>query len=411
MAKRSPQQPLKIQYLPTSALRPAENNPRVMPPREMEALKNALSHWGFVDPIVARPLRDGTLEIIGGHQRVTAAQEMGIAEVPVVVIDVSEVDAMILNEALNRIHGTWDEPQLALHQAAISLLGGDLTLTGFTASELLHISGGKTGLTDPDDVPDPPPEPITKTGDLWQCGTHRLLCGDATKPEDVERLMAGEKAALMATDPTYLVNYRGGSHPQSRVNRAEVKDKHWDDYHDPEMAVEFFAKFLRLGLEHLAPNSAIYQWHANMRQGLVQQAWHECGLLVHQVIIWAKSRGVRTHSHYMWQHEPCFYGWVEGKQPSSKPPPNVTTVWNVDQRGDSDNIHPTQKPVELFERPISYHTEADEVCYEPFLGSGTTMIACERLGRRCYGMEIGPHYVDVAVKRWEEFTGGKAERI
>ena len=140
----------------------------------------------------------------------------------------------------------------------------------------------------------------------------------------------------------------------------------------------------------------------------MEQAWRESGLLVHQQIIWAKARGVLTHSHYLWAHEPCFYGWVEGHQPSKKPPASERTIWQLDQQGSSMNIHPTQKPLELFLRPIEYHTEVGDLCYEPFLGSGTQLIAAEKLGRVCYALEREPQYVDVAVKRWESFTGEQA---
>ena len=141
---------------------------------------------------------------------------------------------------------------------------------------------------------------------------------------------------------------------------------------------------------------------------MVEQAWTACGLLVHQQIIWVKARGVLTHSHYLWAHEPCFYGWVEGQPPSKKPPSNERTVWQLDQQGNSMNIHPTQKPLELFMKPIEFHTEIGDICYEPFLGSGTQLIAAEKLSRRCFAMEKEPSFVDVAVLRWEAFTGQKA---
>jgi len=253
-------------------------------------------------------------------------------------------------------------------------------------------------------------EPRTKLGDLWHLGDHRLLCADSTDPASVERLMDNAKAALLATDPPYLVNYQGGNHPQSRHNSAKTKDKHWDDYEDPEAAVAFYVGFLRAALPHLAPNTAIYQWHAHRRQALVEAAWKDCGLLVHQQLIWAKARGVLTHSHYLWAHEPCFYGWVEGAPPSRKPPANESTVWQIDQQGASMGIHPTQKPLALFERPMSYHTAPGAICYEPFAGSGTQLIAAERLGRRCYAIELEPRYVDVAVARWEAFAGRPAAR-
>ena len=229
------------------------------------------------------------------------------------------------------------------------------------------------------------------------------------EPEDVNRLMNGQKASLLATDPPYLVDYSGGNHPASKGNKGNPgKDKNWDEYVDPEVSVEFYRKFLSLGLEHLEPNSAIYQWHAHKRQALVEQAWVACGLLVHQQIIWAKARGVLTHSLYMWQHEPCFFGWVQGQPPSKKPPSDRTTVWHVDQQGSSMNIHPTQKPLELFLWPIEYHTEVGQIVYEPFSGSGTQIIAAEKLGRRCFAMEQEPRFVDIARMRWESFTGEKA---
>ena len=174
--------------------------------------------------------------------------------------------------------------------------------------------------------------------------------------------------------------------------------------------MKFYTDFLKLGLDHLKENSAIYQWHAHRRQTFVDQAWNACGLLTHQEIIWVKARGVLTHSHYLWSHEPCLYGWVQGKPPTKKPPSNERTVWQLDQQGSSMKIHPTQKPVELFMRPIEYHTEFGDICYEPFLGSGTQIIAAEKLSRRCYAMEQEPLYVDVARLRWEAFTGEKATK-
>ena len=221
--------------------------------------------------------------------------------------------------------------------------------------------------------------------------------------------MNGKKASLMATDPPYLVDYSGGNHLAPAGSKAKTgHDNQWDEYADPESSVEFFRSFLTLAQEHLKTNSAVYQWHAYKRQALVEQAWRESGLLVHQQIIWVKARGVLTHSHYLWSHEPCFYGWVEGHQPSKKPPANERTIWQLDQQGSSMNIHPTQKPLELFLRPIEFHTESGDICYEPFLGSGTQLIAAEKLGRTCYAMEREPQYVDVAVKRWESFTGETA---
>ncbi len=231
--------------------------------------------------------------------------------------------------------------------------------------------------------------------------------GDSTDVGAVARLFDGKQAALLATDPPYLVDYQGGDHPTSNANKGrKTKDKHWDDYHDPAAAVAFYAGFLKAALPHLVPDAPVYQWHATRRQALVEQAWREAGLLVHQTIIWAKERAVLTHSHYMWGHEPCFYGWVEGQQPKRKPPADTSTVWRI--ASESLGVHPTQKPLEIFERPISYHTQPGDVCYEPFAGSGTQFIAAERLGRVCYGLELDAHFATVILARFEAFSGKEA---
>ena len=175
--------------------------------------------------------------------------------------------------------------------------------------------------------------------------------------------------------------------------------------------MQFYVDFLEAARPHLETKAQIYQWHANTQQPLVAAAWDRLDLLQPQVVVRVKTRGVLTRSRFMWRHEPCMYGWNEGKQPVLKPPANETTVRHVDQKGEQVGIHPTQKPVELFKRPIHYHTKTGELCYEPFLGSGTCLIAAETTGRRCYGMEREPAYVDVVVARWERFTGKKAERI
>ena len=222
--------------------------------------------------------------------------------------------------------------------------------------------------------------------------------------------MAGEKASLLATDPPYLVDYSGGNHPQSWANKPDVKDKTWDQYVDPEKGSAFFLAFLQAALPHCEPRVPVYQWHATRRQVMVELAWIKAGLLVHQTIVWVKARPVLTRSHFMWQMEPCFYGWIEGNMPAQgrKPPPAESNVWQIDQQGQQDGIHPTQKPVALFERPITWHTKAGEVVLEPFSGSGTQIIAAEATGRRCCAMEISPGFVDAGVARWQKATGRQA---
>jgi DNA modification methylase len=409
---------IDIVRVPIGELRPDPANPRRISDQELESLTRSIRQFGLVDPIIARR-EDKT--VIGGHQRLVAARRLGLKQVPVVFLDLSPEQARLLNLSLNRIGGAWDQDLLArLLKELKDIPDVDLSLTGFSEEELKKYLKGLESREKRERLESFDLEaaleaaraaPVAHTGDLWRLGDHRLLCGDSTKRDDVARLMNSQKASLLATDPPYLVDYSGGNHPASKGNKGKPnRDKNWDEYVDPEASVSFFRSFLSQALEHLKPNSAIYQWHAHRRQALVEQAWTQCGLLVHQQIIWLKARGVLTHSHYLWSHEPCFYGWREGQPPSRRPPSNQRTVWELDQQGSSMNIHPTQKPLELFLRPIEYHTEPGDICYEPFLGSGTQLIAAEKLGRVCYAMEREPQYVDVAVMRWEAFTEEKAIR-
>ena len=242
-------------------------------------------------------------------------------------------------------------------------------------------------------------------------GPHRIACLDSTKAEDVALLMNGEHASLMVTDPPYLVDYDGSGHPHSWANRPATKDKTWDAYRDHEQAVGFYAAFLNVALEEaLTPDAAVYQCYAILRSEFIWQAWREVGLLPHAVCIWRKSRAVLTHSWFMWDFEPLMVGWPKGHQPKAKPPASERAVWEIGSaiEDGAAGIHPTQKPVELFRRPIEWHLAKDGVIYEPFSGSGTCLIAAEMTGRRCYAVEISPQFVDQAILRWQRFSGREA---
>jgi DNA modification methylase len=405
---------LTVVEVPIDQLRPDPANPRRISDAELEALTRSLREWGFVQPVLVRR-EDNT--VIGGHQRLTAARRLGLKTVPAIFLDLTVEQARTLNLALNKISGEWDPDLLGRLLHDLKLADVDLSLSGFAEDEIAKLLKSlelrdKRERQEKFDLEEAleqaRKEPVTRKGDLWLLGDHRLLCGDATEPADVARLMDGKQARLLATDPPYLVDYDGGNRAATKANRGYMH-KSWDDYHDPQTSVEFFSKFLRAALPHLAPRTPIYQWHATIRQHLVMKAWAECGLHLHQTIVWVKPRAVLTRSHYMWNHEPCFYGWVEGQMPKRKPPAGTKTVWEIGS--ENDNIHPTQKPLEVFLRPLEYHTEVGEVCYEPFSGSGTQLVAAEKLARRCFAMELEPHYVDVAVWRWEAFTGEKARRL
>jgi DNA modification methylase len=403
----------QVEDVAVERLTPAPWNPRSISDARFQNLCRSLEQ----DPefLQLRPIlatKDGT--VFAGNMRLRAAQHLGWETVPAILVDIPEQLAKERAMRDNAQWGEWEEDDLAALLEELKVSGSDLDLLGFDERDLrnlLNKLANEGGLTDPYDVPEMPDEPLTKPGDLYLLGDHRLLCGDSTDPHQVSFLFSGEKARLMATDPPYLVDYTGGNHPPSKANRPETRDKHWDEYKDPESGVAFFVAYLEAAFPHLEERAPVYQWHANLRSHLVHAAWEQVGLLVHQYIIWVKTRGVLTRSHFMWQHEPCMYGWRQGSMPKLKPPANETSVWHVDQKGEQDGIHPTQKPVELFRRPMLWHTKPGDLVYEPFLGSGTAIVAAEMTGRRCFAMEQEPAYVDVAVRRWEQFTGQTAERF
>lgn len=386
----------------------APYNPRKISDHDLEALRRSLRYFGTVEPIV---VNQRTGNIVGGHQRVRAAEAEGIETLPVVHVDLDEPSEKQLNIALNRISGEFDTDKLAAVLADLQAAGADLELTGFSDVELDELLSGfetpEDGLTDPDAVPEPPNEPAAQPGDLIVLGDHRLLCGDSTNRDDVERLMNGAKANLCATDPPYLVDYTG--------ERPNDSGKDWTDrYHEIDIkdADGFFRAVFGNVLHVLGPKAAIYCWHAHKRCGLIQRVWEDLGILDHQQVVWVKPTPVFGRVYWHFRHEPCMLGWRKGDKPSHDGHHEFDSVWEIDWEGKArivGNEHPTQKPVEIFSRPMAKHTKRGGICYEPFAGSGSQLIAAERNGRRCYAIEIEPRFVDVIVQRWQAFTGKQAD--
>ena len=276
-------------------------NARLHDDRNLASIRASLERFGQAEPLI---VQSGSRRVIGGNGRLEAMRSLGWTDCDVVELEVDEVQATALGIALNRTAelAEWDPDTLG--RLLESLREEDaLDGVGFDESELDEILAGLIAEVDSDlDDPGPgeaPERAVTCTGDIWVLGGHRILCGDSTAPDDVERLMAGEKAQLLATDPPYLVDYRGGNHPQSWANSPETRDKHWDDYVDPTQGLEFFTDWLKAALVHCVPDVPCYQWHAHKRQSLVERAWQEAGLLVHQQLIWVKARAVLTRSHFM----------------------------------------------------------------------------------------------------------------
>lgn len=399
---------LDVHWVPTETLSCDPANPRSNE-KAIPHIAASLQRFGWQQPIVAR--RSGV--VVAGNARLKSAASLGLELVPVVWFEGAESAARAYTVADNRTHefAEWDDEALA---AILEELKAEDSLEGVGFSEpdidtlLADLESRLPVIVDDPGPQEPPASPVSKRGDLWILGGHRLLCGDSTSLADMEQLMDGHQARLLATDPPYLVDYRGAD--GSDVRGADDGGDHWDDYTGEEAGRDFFAGFLKVALANCAPSVPVYQWHAQKRQALVEAAWRECGLLLHQQIIWAKARGTLGRSDYMWQHEPCFYGWPKGVRPSQarRPAANLTTVWQINQAGQLDGIHPTQKPLRLFEIPIEEHTRPGEVVLEPFSGSGTQIIAAEGLSRRCFAMELAPEFVDAAVLRWQEATGKQA---
>jgi DNA modification methylase len=395
-------------------------NWRRHPKAQADALRGLLEEIGYADALLARELPDGRLMLIDGHLRAETTPEL---ELPVLILDLNEAEADKLLLTL--------DPLASLAESDAERIGSLLQTVrtdSAAVEDLLRRTAGERlwSLIHPQQEP---PAQIDQAGELhkkwgtcagqmWRIGEHRLLCGDAANPEDVARLMGDERAVLFATDPPYAVGYTGGSHPQSWANRgAANRDKDWsgqyveaksaDVKNDQASGVELYRGFIGAAIKHaIARNAAWYCWHASRRQMMLESIWNEFGAFVHQQIIWVKSRPVLTHSTYLWQHEPCLFGWVQGEKPrtlrsqvGATAGEFPTTVWEVPSSEVETDAHPTSKPCRLFSLPIEMHTEPGEICYEPFSGSGSQLVAAQQTGRRCFAIEKSPPFVAVALER------------
>ena len=395
-------------------------NFRNHPPVQRDALAASLDTVGWVQQVV---VNTKTGNLIDGHLRLALAEQRGESELPCLYVELSEDEERLVLASLDPIAAMASADRDKLQELLVSLQCEDEAVRGLLESiaRQEHIElPGVAGLVDPDEVPETPKQPVIKPGDLWLLGDHRLLAGDSTHPEDVRRLMDGERAVLMATDPPYLVDYDGGNHPQTwskdgQKISSEDKTRHWDAYRDHDSAVSFYSSFLKVALaEALAKRPVVYQFFAIMRVEIVLEAWRANGLHAHQILIWHKSRPVLSRCWYMYDFEPFVVGWREGAQPevALRPPNNATAVWECDQKEGVEeglgNVHPTIKPVELIRRMALYHSKPGDLLYEPFSGSGTAIIAAEMTGRRCNAIELAPQFVDVGVIRWQNYTGRRA---
>ena len=392
-----------IETIPIEDIRPAVYNPRkdLQPTDpEYQKLRKSIAEFDLVEPLVWNR-RSGNL--IGGHQRLKILKEQGHTEVEVSVVDMDATREKALNLALNKISGEWDMPMLKDLLQELDTGEMDMEITGFDLKEIedlmaqFHVPGD--GLTDDDAIPENV-ETICKTGDLWILGNHRLLCGDSTLKADVDRLMDGQKADMVLADPPYNVNYRGGSR-----DRSDVYPDVFADYRG------FLTAVLDNAHQTSSDKAALHLWHSTGELRNVLASLDATRWIDRSFIIWDKGcvkggLGQRC-KQYRTQFEPCVYCHKKGHIPNWHGPGNESNVWA--QKGPSVSpLHPTMKPVELYAKSLTNHTLLHEIVLECFGGSGTTLIACEKLGRRCYMMEIDEHYCDVIIARYEAFTGREA---
>ncbi|WP_099863760.1 site-specific DNA-methyltransferase [Pararhizobium haloflavum] len=406
--------------VPIADLTPNPRNARTHPEDQIEQIAGAMREFGFTNPILA-DIDDGGV-IIAGHGRRLAAMKLLEAGDPirlpsgrnlpagfVPVIDCSnwsEEQRRAYTLADNRLAETseWDDELLKLELTFLSEAEFDLGLTGFDTKSLDRLLkfGGNAGEADPEETPEAPEAPVSLPGDIWLLGNHRIICGDSTDAETVAALLGGEKPHLMVTDPPYGVEYdaafrNGILRENGTVVGARAVGKVLND--DRADWREAWALF---------PGEVAYVWHAGIHAATVSESLNAADFAIRSQIIWAKQQFAIGRGDYHWQHEPCWYAVRKGGKGHYHGGRKQSTLWEIPKPSRSETGHSTQKPVECMKRPIENNSEPGDAVYEPFSGSGTTIIAAEMSGRRCFAIELNPAYVDVAIKRWEAFTGEEA---
>jgi DNA modification methylase len=390
---------LRLEMWPISRLTPSPRNARTHSAAQVAEIAGSIRAFGFSNPILVG--EDG--DVIAGHGRLAAARQLGLTEVPVIVLSgLDELQRRQLMLADNRIslNAGWDLEMLALELKDLSVLGADLKALGFSKQELARaLRPVAAGFTDEDEVPELPEKAVTSTGDIWSAGAHRIGCGDSTNLAAVTALLGELRPELMVTDPPYGVDYDPAWRHRMGVNQSKRRGKvQNDDQANWEAAWALF------------PGNIAYVWHGALHATTVAKSLMRHGFSIRSQIIWAKERLVMSRGDYHWQHEPCWYAvrnkgcWTGDRK--------QTTLWTIPSGGqDTETVHSTQKPVECMRRPMQNNSSPGQAVYDPFLGSGTTLIAAETAGSVCVGMELDPRYLDVAVQRWQAFTGRTANRL
>jgi DNA modification methylase len=394
---------LHVEMQPIESLIPYIRNARTHSEDQVAQIAASIAEFGWTNPI----LTDGANGVIAGHGRLLAARKLGLDRVPVIELShLSPIQKRAYILADNRIaeNAGWDEELLKVELAELKLGDYDLSLTGFDADEIDQLLDGESndGLTDEDAVPETPTQPISKPGDIWQLGDHRLLCGDATDPTCYKVLLSDELADMVFTDPPYNVDYANTPKDKQRcTHRPILNDNLGAD----------FGGFLQAACAQMlsVTKGALYIAMSSSELDTLQSAFRSAGGKWSTFVIWAKNTFTLGRADYQRQYEPMLYGWRDGNDRYWCGARDQGDVWFVKKPVKND-LHPTMKPVELVERAVRNSSKSRDIVLDPFGGSGTTLIACEKSGRRARLIELDPKYVDVIVKRWEEFTGKKATR-
>lgn len=389
---------LRIEYWPIERLVPSARNARTHSAAQVAEIAGSIRTFGFTNPLLVGEDAD----VVAGHGRLAAARLLGLTEVPVIPLrSLNDVERRLLMLADNRIalNAGWDAEMLKLELTDLSKLGADLKILGFSEPELAVALGGSGGgLVHEDEVPGLGASAVSRQGDIWLLGPHRIGCGNCTDAATVSAVLGGALPQLMVTDPPYGVEYDPEWRHRLGINKSEKRGKIAND----ERA-DWTATW------HLFPGEVAYIWHGALHASTVAASLIAAGFTIRSQIIWAKERLVMSRGDYHWQHEPCWY--AVRKRGNWSGDRKQTTLWNVATGGqDAETRHATQKPVECMRRPMLNNSSPGQAIYEPFLGSGTALIAAQSCARVCLAIEIDPLFVDVAIRRWQAFTGEKAIR-
>ena len=399
----------KVERWDITKLVPYARNARTHSDEQVGQIAASIKEWGWTTPVLV----DENGSIIAGHGRTLAAQRLQMTEVPVMVAkgwSDAKKRAYVLADNKLAMNAGWDNEMLALELGEIGELGFDLDLTGFTADEIAALMPEQIepGLTDPDDAPSVQENATTVSGDVWIMGKHRLMCGDSTSADSVNTLTLGGGIDMLLTDPPYNVAVVGGAHdPRDKKNYGKGPRIENDSMGDAQFR-EFLKSAFIAATAAMKPGAVFYIWHADSEGYNFRGACKDAGLQIRQCLIWKKQQMVMGRQDYHWKHEPCLYGWKDGAGHLWATDRKQTTILEFDRPMRSDKLHPTVKPVALFEYQLLNNTKGGDLCLDLFGGSGTTLIACEKNGRYARVMELDPKYCDVIIRRWQSFTGKRA---